>query len=389
MKHMERMNETNVFKTKENGIKHKNLFFTYDLCELKHIGQIDKITSIKAPEIREKYLGGFMEKGANIKVQHIVWSDASDDELTFLQQLGLRYVYVYFKDEHCNYNNMKRFQDRLHRFGLTITDAGNLTIYKCPSIHLGLPDRDECIDRYIEFTKNLGKLGIQVGYMSWDPDKIFTSRYAVGRYSRGCVTRIVDEKDIPKNACLFGRVYTEDDIWKNCAYFLRRVLPELEKANVRLAFHPNDPPIPSINGVHNLLWRSQEFRRLFELSENSPYIGMKLCTGCWLETGEKFGDLMADLEEFVKKQKVFVVHFRNVSGTMPYFEETMIEDGYMDMYRVMRKLVELDYQGTVTIDHPLSFIPSYGGDKSGVAYMMGYLKSMLSSARKEVNGHTA
>ena len=326
-----------------------------------------------------------MIKGSNIKVQHIVWSNASDEELLYLKQLGLKYVYAYFKDEHCNYDDMMRFQERLLKYGLTITDAGNLTVYKCPSIHLGLPDRDECIDRYIEFTKNLSRLGIKVGYMSWDPDKIFTSSYAVGKHSRGCVTRIVDEKDISDTNLIFGRRYTEDEIWDNCAYFLERVIPELEKYDVRLAFHPNDPPIPSINGVHNLLWRTKEYRRLFELANNSPYIGMKLCTGCWLETGDDFGNLMEDLEEFVLKKKIHVVHFRNVSSTLPYFEETMIEDGYMDMYQVMRKLVELDYDGTVTIDHPLGFAESFGGQKAGAAYMLGYLKSMLSSAQKEIN----
>lgn len=326
-----------------------------------------------------------MIKGSNIKVQHIVWSNASEEELLYLKQLGLKYVYAYFKDEHCNYDDMMRFQERLLNYGLTITDAGNLTIYKCPSIHLGLPDRDECIDRYIEFTKNLSKLGIKVGYMSWDPDKIFTSSYAVGTHSRGCITRIVDEKDISDTNLIFGRRYTEDEIWKNCAYFLERVIPELEKYDVKLVFHPNDPPIPSINGVHNLLWRTKEYRRLFELANDSPYIGMKLCTGCWLETGDAFGNLMEDLEEFVGKKKVHVVHFRNVSSTLPYFEETMIEDGYMDMYKVMRKLVELDYDGTVTIDHPLGFVESFGGQKAGAAYMLGYLKSMLSSAQKEIN----
>lgn len=326
-----------------------------------------------------------MEKGKKIKVQHIVWSDATDDELLFLKQVGLEYVYVYFKDEHCNYTDMRKFQERLKQYGLTITDAGNLSIYKCPSIHLGLPDRDACIDRYIEFTRNLARLGIHVGYMSWDPDKIFSSRYAVGEHSRGCITRIVDEKDISDDKLMFGRRYTEEDIWDNCKYFLDRVLPVLEEEGVTLAFHPNDPPIPSINGVHNLLWCTDSYRRLFELSGNSPYVAMKLCTGCWLETGERFGNLMKDIEEFVPQNKVKVVHFRNVSSTMPYFEETMIEDGYMDMYMVMRKLVELDYDGMVTIDHPLSFVEKYGGQKAGAAYMLGYLKSMLSSAQKEVN----
>lgn len=326
-----------------------------------------------------------MGVGLDIKVQHIVWSDATDNELLFLKQMGLKYVYTYFKDEHCDYNSMMRFQERLEKFGLYIADAGNLGIYKCPSIHLGFSDRDECIQRYIEFIRNLGKIGVKVSYMSWDPNKIFSSRYAVGEHSRGAVTRIVDEKDIAGLPLLFGREYSEDEIWSNYEYFIKRVLPEAEKADVRIAFHPNDPPIKSIYGVHNLIYRTEDYRRMFEIAGNSPYVGMKLCTGCWLETGAAFGNLMEDLREFVKEDKVFIVHFRNVSGTLPYFEETLIEDGYMDMYRVMKELVKLDYKGTVTIDHPLGFVEEFGGEKASAAYMLGYLQSMLASAQKECN----
>ena len=65
---------------------------------------------------------------------------------------------------------------------------------------------------------------------------------------------------------------------------------------------------------------------------------MKMCIGCWLES-EGFGDLMEDIKTFCEQDKISVVHFRNVSSTMPYFEETLLEDGYADMYAIMKQLV--------------------------------------------------
>ena len=70
-------------------------------------------------------------------------------------------------------------------FGLTCTDAGKcLEFIKSPAIHLGLPGRDEAIERFNDFNRVLAKAGIHIGYMTWEPNKVLTSKWAVGEYTR-------------------------------------------------------------------------------------------------------------------------------------------------------------------------------------------------------------
>lgn len=157
-----------------------------------------------------------------IKVQSKVVSDYTDERLLFIKQMGIDYVYAIFKDEHCNYDSVMRFQERLRKFGLSITDAGNLHLYKSDKIHLGLPGRDEAIEAYNNFNRILGKAGIPVGYMTWEPNQVLTTKFAVGEHTRGGVGRIVDLEELKKRPYTHGRLYTEEEMWDNFKYFLDR-----------------------------------------------------------------------------------------------------------------------------------------------------------------------
>ena len=85
--------------------------------------------------------------GEHLKIQSRVNSDYTDEQLLLIKEMGIKYVYVIFSDEDSNYESVMRFMDRLDKFGLTCTDAGNVGIYKSPAIHLGLPGRDEGLQR--------------------------------------------------------------------------------------------------------------------------------------------------------------------------------------------------------------------------------------------------
>jgi mannonate dehydratase len=318
-----------------------------------------------------------------IKVQQHVSSGASDEELLFIKQMGVKYVFVSFRNEDTNYDAVMGFMDRLAKFGLIATDGANYPIYKNASIHLGLPDRDECINRYNDFTRVLGKAGIRTTYMTWEPNQVLTSRFAVGEHTRGAIGRIVDIDELMTHPYSHGRQFTEEETWANFKYFIDRALPVCEEANVKIALHPCDPPVPTLKGIYNLIHSSEDYKRAFELAGNSPYLGMKLCTGCWLEGGEQFGNLLEDIKYFVEQKKVFIVHFRNVSSPIPYFEETLLEDGYMDMYKVMKQLVTSNYDGTITVDHVPEFVKQFGGTHSGFAYSIGYMKALLNCAISE------
>lgn len=323
--------------------------------------------------------------GEKIQVQHKVQSDYTDEQLSFLKQMGIDCVYAMFQDEHTDYDSVMLFVERLRKLGFTISDGGNTNLYKSPAIHLGLAGRDQAIERYNAFNRILGKAGIPVTYMTWEPNQVLTTRFGVGEYTRGAVGRIVDIDELKTHPYSHGRLYTKEEMWENFTYWWERVLPVCEEADIKIALHPNDPPVDCLLGISNLITSAEDYKHAFELTGNSSYLGMKMCMGCWLEGGAAFGDLLADINYFVKQDKVFIVHFRNVSGTVPYFEETLLEDGYMKMYPAMRRLVENDYSGTIHVDHVPDYVASCGGTDSSFAYSIGYMKALLSCAMEEVN----
>ena len=323
--------------------------------------------------------------GDKIRVQHKVVSDYTDEQLLFLKQMGIKYVYAMFQDQHTDYDSVMFFMDRLRKFGLTATDGGNTNIYKSPEIHLGLPGRDEAIERYNNFNRILGKAGIPVVYMTWEPNQVLTTRFGIGEHTRDAVGRIVDIEELKTHPYSHGRLYTKEEMWENFKYWLDRVLPVCQEANVKIALHPNDPPVDCLWGISNLITSTEDYKHAFELAGNSPYLGMKMCMGCWLEGGEQFGNLMEDIDYFIKEKKILIVHFRNVSATVPYFEETLLEDGYMNMYHAMKQLVKNDYDGTIHVDHVPVYVESCGGVNSSFAYSNGYMKALLHCAVEEVN----
>ncbi|MCI8624136.1 MAG: D-mannonate dehydratase [Provencibacterium sp.] len=319
-----------------------------------------------------------------MRVQYCVRSHCTDDELHFIKHLGIDYVYVMFDDNHTDYDSVMFFMDRLKKAGLTATDGGNTNIYKNPSIHLGFDDRDGKIEDYIRFTRILAKAGIKIGYATWEPNQVLTTKWDVGEHTHGAVARIVDIEELKTHPNSHGRVFEKEEIWANFKYFLDAVLPVCEELDFKLALHPNDPPVPMLKGIYNLIHSSDDYRHAFDLAGDSDRLGIKLCTGCWLEGGtEHFGDLLYDIEEFVRRGKVLIVHFRNVSDTIPYFEETLLEDGYMDMYTVMKKLVDCGYNGMIHVDHVPRYPESCGGDHASFAYSYGYMKALLHRAEAE------
>lgn len=323
--------------------------------------------------------------GDKIKVQSKVCSDYTDEQLLFIKQMGVKYVYVIFKDEHTNYDSVMRFTERLRKFDLTVTDAGNVHLYKSDKMHLGLKGRDEAIEAYNNFNRILGKAGIPIVYMTWEPNQVLTTKFAVSEYTRGGIGRLVDIEELKTHPYTHGRLFTKEEIWDNFKYFLDRTLPVCEEAGVKIALHPNDPPVDCLVGISNLITSAADYKHAFELAGNSPYLGMKMCIGCWLEGGEKFGNVLEDIKYFVENKKVFLVHFRNVSSTIPYFEETLLEDGYMDMYEVMKQFVRCNYDGMIHVDHVPVWGESVGGENSSWAYSTGYMKALLNCAKADLN----
>ena len=320
----------------------------------------------------------------SMRPQIPVPANVPDADLSILRQSGIEYVSLMLKREELTQERVSQVQERFGKFGLTVSDALCQDLQKNKAIHLGLPHRDEEIEAFNSMVRVFGRTGIPFTSIAWQPNGILRTDWRVGQHTRGGVAMYCDQAEILSRPNAEDRAYSTKEIWDNFQYFLDRVIPVCEEAGVRMALHPNDPPLSCMAGIPSLIWNSDCYRRAFRMAHDSPALGIKLCVGCWLEAGGKFGDLMADIEEFCAQDRVLCVHFRKVDAPLPVFEEVLCEDGYADMYAIMKKLVECSCNGVISIDHGFRPTEGFGGMTGTFLYPTGYMKGLLWAAEKEL-----
>lgn len=168
-------------------------------------------------------------------------------------------------------------------------------------------------------------------------------------------------------------------LWENYAYFLRAVLPEAEKYGVRLALHPDDPPLPRLGTVSRIMISCENIRRAMELHP-SPMLGVTFCQATYHIMGE---NLDAAARAFA--DKIFFIHFRNCRGTPENFRETFHDNGEIDMAHMVALYSSLGLEVPIRVDH----VPRMAAEPEGVAgytalgrlYAIGYLKGLLEMYR--------
>jgi mannonate dehydratase len=286
------------------------------------------------------------------------------------------------------YENFVRLREKVEGAGLKVWNIGNLNVHNMEEVTLNLPGRDQKIEEYKTYLRNIGKAGVyyttyaHMGNGIWSTARETTRG---GASARGFDLAKADagywDKRVFKVPFTHGRVYTQKEIWDNYTYFIKAVTPVAEEMGVRIGIHPDDPPAPVLGGVPRCIFGNFEgYKRAFEIAD-SPNIGMCLCCGTWLEGGKLMGkDVPETIRYFGSRGKIFKIHFRNVNAPLPHFVETFVDDGYMDMYKVMRALREVNFNGAMIPDHIPEMI---GGGRAGTAYSIAYMKALLKRANEE------
>jgi mannonate dehydratase len=271
----------------------------------------------------------------NIKICHRLNArSVTDDDLRFLQQIGLQWVRLEYDAGEIRRDDLVAAQQRFARFGMQIYSGVHYS-YRSTKVQLGQPGRDQDIEAYMRFLRDLGSLGIPVASYDFHPANTYTTN-TVQR--RGYASREFDLNDFRTRVekQQFDREYAAEQIWASYTYFMKAVLPVAEKAGVKLALHPDDPPVARMNGVDKLFTHYDGYHRAEQISGGSPNWGLTFCVGTWSEGGDRMGkNVFEMIRDFGGRQKIFEVHFRNVTGPLPHVVETFPDDGYMDMYQVM------------------------------------------------------
>jgi mannonate dehydratase len=179
-----------------------------------------------------------------------------------------------------------------------------------------------------------------------------------------------------------------DEIWANITYFLKAAIPAAEKAGVRMALHPNDPPAPISRGSQQIMGTLAGWKRLIGIVD-SPANGITFDCGVTRELGE---DAVTTAEYFASRKRINHVHYRNVLVDEPYekYQEVFIDAGMNDMFGVMKALVKNKYTGTIYPEHPRALdvdrdrgrIGGYpgGGGYTGITFSVAYARAMMQAA---------
>ena len=332
--------------------------------------------------------GPMSNVGPGIKVAAQMSPEPSEGDLQFVKQMGVEYVVLWTDGERANYDYFASRRELFEKVGLKIYGFGNSDIHNQEAIVLNLPNRDEKIEEYKRYIRALGKAGIpyttyaHMGNGIWSTEREYTRGGASARaFNVDNVQEGYWRDRVYKMPLSHGREYSKDEIWDNFTYFIKEAAPAAEEAGVMIGIHPDDPPVPELGGIPRCIFSNFEgYKRALEIAD-SPNVGVCFCVGCWLEGGELMGkDVLESIRYFGERGKIFKVHFRTVDKPLPHFVETFVDDGYMDMYQVMKVMREVDFKGVAIPDH----IPLMANDhRVGTAYTIAYMNALVKWANEE------
>jgi mannonate dehydratase len=321
---------------------------------------------------------------AGIKLGVSFTPNPQDNDLAMLRHSGVDAVSVWTSIDNNNADWMLATRKRLEANGIELYNIGIIDLHCDPTMVLGLDGVDRKIEQYREYLNNLGRAGIH--YTTYAHMANIKIQKVPGYYQTsiqtargGAPTREFDlavARTLPNS---HEKEYREDQIWNTFTRFIRAVIPVAEKNRVRIGLHPDDPPVDTLGGVARIFRNVEGYERAFKIADSENF-GVCLCIGTWAEGGKMMGiEPVAAVRHFGGRRKIFKVHFRNVSSPLPKFRETFVDEGYLDMYQVMRALKEVDFQGIVIPDH----VPGGGYPAANTAYTLGYMKALRDRVRRE------
>jgi mannonate dehydratase len=316
-----------------------------------------------------------------IRIAYQAPAEPKPEDISFMQQLGVDHVVLWTDAKKAGYDYYNSRRELYEAAGIKVYGFGNWDVHNQDKITLGLPGRDEKIEEYLTHLRNLSKAGIDYttyahmanGIWSTEPEKwrggSRARTFNVDKADKGYWHGVTYEAPITH-----GRKYSEDELWANYEYFIRKAAAVAEEQKVRIGIHPDDPPAVELGGIPRCIFGNFDgYKRALEIAD-SPYVGMCLCVGCWLEGGTMMGkDVIETIRYFGAQKKIFKVHLRNVNQPMPHFTETFLDDGYADMYQILKALKEVDFDGVIIADH----IPSMVYPHVGSAFSIGYMKGLV------------
>lgn len=291
-----------------------------------------------------------------------------------------------------SYEYMRGFVEMLARYNIRPAAIENVSPNFWSDILLDGPEKLPQMENMKRLVRDVGKAGIPaLGYNFSIAGVWGWQRKPVAR--GGAVTAVFNLDEIPHEdalpdgmvgnmryrAALSNAVAAEideEEFWQRLEWFLKQLVPVAEEAGVRLAAHPDDPPVERLRRTPRLVNQPSKYGRLLDIVQ-SPSNALEFCLGSLQEMTT--GDIYEATQHFARKAAISYVHFRNVRGKVPHYEETFVDDGDIDMAEIVRILRDEGYDGVLVPDH-VPDLDCPAPWHAGNAYTIGYMKALVANA---------
>ena len=239
--------------------------------------------------------------------------------------------------------------------------------------------RDESIEKVLKMLPIMRDLGIDTICFNWMAHIGWLRTRSDILERGGAFVTEYDPADFTPKA---GAKITEKELWDNYEYFLKAVMPVAEKYDIKLALHPDDPPVPKLGDVSRIMINVDNIKKAIYDIYPSKNLGLTMCQANFYIMG---ADVEKTIEDFA--EKIFFVHFRNTTGTLKKFRETFHDNGDLDMAALLRLYTKLGIDVPIRVDH----VPTMKGENTEVAgyasmgrlFAIGYLKGLLQAIEGE------
>jgi mannonate dehydratase len=327
------------------------------------------------------------------------------DNLRFAQQMSVTHIVAHLPTEKTfpstkegiwSYEDLHGLQRFVAQHGLTLEAIENFAPSHWDQILLDGPRRAQQMENLKQTIRNMGKAGIPImGYC-------FSLAGVWGRvrgpYARGGAEAVgyIEAEAPPQTPIPHGEVWNTriadnappgdigavdlDTMWDRLRYFLEELVPVAEEAGVRLAAHPDDPPLPVLRGTARLITHPDAYQQLLDLVPSHAN-GLEFCQGTIAEMPDAT-DVYAVVRRYAATGRIHYVHFRNVRGKAPNYREVFIDEGDVDMIETLRIYRDHGYDGLFMPDHT----PRTACDApwhAGMAYALGYMRAAMTMLDKE------
>ncbi|WP_424000248.1 mannonate dehydratase [Haloarcula salina] len=329
---------------------------------------------VRTRTLSESRLRYIRQLGAtDIFVDH---ADTEEEPDEFNDRDGSNTVAV-GRDSIPSVRELEAARERVESNGLRLTGIQSLPYSLYGDIMFGREGQEEALEQIKTLLRNLGEAGIPIMGYQWNPRGVVPMRTTPAELrgeAEGTAFDLDEIEDPDELAPGLDRRYEEEEFWENYERFLTEVLPVAEEAGVRMALHPVDPPvIESMGGIPRLFRNVENFERAMDMVPSDNH-GLKLCLGCFSQMGEDVTDV---LRRFAERDEIVFIHFRDVVGTVPKFNETFVDQGNFDTVEAIETLDDVGFEGAVIPDH----VPKMEGDDDwrhrARGFTVGYLRGVV------------